>query len=84
MTGVTVAPKTNNLEVGATRQLNTTIEPSNAEYEVINYTSDDEGIATVDEHGLVTAIGEGTTTITVEVDGHEDTATVNVTEPNED
>ncbi len=81
---VAVSPKTNNLEVGATRQLNVTIEPSNATNQDVAYTSSDEAIATIDANGLVTAVAEGTTTITVTVDGNTDTATVNVTEPEPD
>ena len=83
VTGVTVAPKTNNLEVDGTRQLNATIEPSNATNKKVTYESDNDEVATVNSSGLVTAIGEGKATITVKtVDGnHTDTATVNVTEP---
>src|SRR5699024_1560739 len=80
---VTIAPKTNNLEVDATRQLNVTVEPSNATNQDVAYTSDNEAIATVDANGLVTAIAEGTAIITVTVDGKNDTATVNVTRPPE-
>src|SRR5699024_2632472 len=83
VTSVTVAPKTNNLEVDGTRQLNATIEPSNATNKKVTYESDNDEVATVNSSGLVTAIGEGKATITVKtVDGnHTDTATVNVTEP---
>ena len=86
VTSVTVAPKTNNLEVGATRQLNATIEPTNATNQKVTYESDNEAIAKVNTTGLVTAIGEGTAIITVKTaDGnHTDTATVNVTEPEPD
>src|SRR5690625_4797723 len=49
---VTVAPKTNNLEVGATRNLTATVEPSTAKQDVAWSTSDD-GIATVN-NGIVT------------------------------
>ena len=83
VTGVTVSPKTNNLEVGATRKLNVAIEPSDAEYETINYSSSDGGVASVNADGLVTANAEGSTTITVEVNGVTDTAEVNVTKPTE-
>lgn len=85
VTGVTVSPKTNNLEVGATRQLNVTVEPSNATNKSVACESNDEAIATVNSDGLVTAISEGTVTITVKTnDGnHTDTTTVNVTEPEE-
>ena len=85
VTGITVAPKTNNLEIGATRQLNATIEPDNATNKKVTYESDDETIAKVNASGLITAIGEGTATITVKTDdgNHTDTATVNVTKPPE-
>ena len=81
MTGVTVAPKTNNIKIGETRQLNVKIEPENIEYGAIAYVSSDEDVAEVDSSGLVTANDVGTVTITVDVDGVTDTATVNVTEP---
>lgn len=76
---VTVAPKTNNLIVGATRQLNATVEPSNATDKTVNYETDDGSVATVNSSGLVTAVGEGATTITATAGGKTDTATVNVT-----
>lgn len=79
---VTVSPKTNNLEIGATRQLNATVEPSTAKQNVTWSSSDDE-VAMVDNTGLVTAVAEGTITITVTAEGNSDTATVNVTEPEE-
>lgn len=81
---VTVAPKNNNLETGATRQLNVTIEPSNATNQEVSYVSSDNGAATVNASGLVTAVAEGTATITVTVGGKMDTATINVTEPEPD
>ncbi len=77
---VTVSPKTNNLEVGATRQLNATVEPSTAKQDV-TFKSDNDEVVTVNTGGLVTAIGAGETTITVTADGKTDTATVNVSEP---
>lgn len=83
VTGVTVSPKTNNLEVGSNRQLNVTVEPSDAEYEAVNYSSSDDGVASVDADGLVRANAEGSATITIEVNGVTDTAEVNVTEPPE-
>lgn len=78
---VAVTPKINNLETGATRQLNVAIEPSNATNQDVKYTSNDAAIASVSGSGLVTAISEGTATITVTADGKTDTATVNVTNP---
>lgn len=46
------------------------------------YVSSDEKVVTVDENGLITAVGEGSTTIkVVSKDGVETTITVNVTNP---
>jgi len=86
VTGATVSPKTNNLEVGATRQLNVTIEPSNADNQEVTFVSNDEAVATVGNDGLVTAVAEGTATIRVTTDdgGHTDTATINVNTPETD
>jgi len=80
VTSVEVTPKTNNLDVEATRQLNATVKPSTAKQDV-TYTSNADEIATVSDSGLVTAISEGEATITVTADGKSDTATINVTEP---
>lgn len=76
---VTVSPKTNNLEVDDTRQLNATVEPSTAKQDV-TFTSDNDEVATVNSSGLVTAVSEGETTITVTADGKTDTSTINVSE----
>lgn len=80
---VTISPQNNNLKIGDTRQLNIEIEPDNATNQEVNWTSDDESVATVDGDGLVTAEGVGSATITATVDGVSDTATVNVEEPEE-
>src|SRR5699024_3213471 len=77
---VTVSPKTNNLDVSATRKLNAAVEPSTAKQDV-TWSSDNEEVATVDSDGTVTAIAEGEATITVTSEGKTDTATVNVSEP---
>lgn len=71
--------------MGGTRQLTVTIEPSDADNQDVIYTSDDDSVASIDNIGLVTANSEGTATITVTTDdgGFTDTATVNVTNPEE-
>lgn len=48
---------------GQTLQLNATVTPDEA-YAIVNWTSDNEDVATVDENGLVTFIEEGEVGIT--------------------
>ena len=84
VTGVTLDKSTLSLEVGATATLNATIEPSNASYKAVSFTSSDDAIATVDDDGLVTAVKAGTADITVEslMDGSKTAVcTLTVTEP---
>ena len=85
-TAVDISPKTNNLEVGATRNLTAAVTPSTAK-QTVTWSSSDATIATVDANGKVTAVGEGTATITAtstEKSTVKGTATVNVTEPEPD
>lgn len=77
---VVVSPKTNNLEVGATRNLNATVEPSTANQDV-TWSSSNDNVATISSSGQVTAVSAGQATITVTAEGETDTATVNVTDP---
>jgi uncharacterized protein YjdB len=44
----------------------------------VDWTSSDEGVATVDENGLVTAVGEGDATITATSGGESDDAAITV------
>ena len=66
VTGVTLDKSTLSLEEGATAKLNATVEPSNATYKDVKFTSSDDAIATVDNDGLVTGVKAGTADITVE------------------
>ncbi len=83
VTGVTIAPKTATLEVGETQQLSATVAPSNATEKSVTYASKTQGIASVDDKGLVTAKVAGEAEIVVStVDGDKkDTCTVTVNEP---
>ena len=54
------------------------VSPENAEVTAYNWRSDNEKVATVDNNGVVTAVGKGTANIIVEVSGHEATIPVNV------
>jgi GH25 family lysozyme M1 (1,4-beta-N-acetylmuramidase) len=54
--------------VGGTEQLNATISPQDAADQELTWTSSNEDVAMVDEWGTVSALGEGTATISVAVD----------------
>lgn len=64
VTGVTVASSAN-VRAGKTITLKATIEPANASDKAVTWSSDAEGVATVDENGVVTGVAEGTAHITV-------------------
>lgn len=53
------------LVVGSTEQLTATITPSNATDQSLVWSSNNSSVATVDQNGMVTAIGAGSATITV-------------------
>ena len=84
VTGVTLDKPTLSLQVGATETLNATVEPNDASYKAVGFTSSDDTVATVDNDGLVTAVAPGTADITVEsiADGSKTAkCTLTVTEP---
>ncbi len=71
------------LEALDTYQLTATVKPTDAYDTSVAWTSSDESVATVDENGLVTALGKGTATITVAAqDGSGVTKTCSVTVSN--
>lgn len=53
------------LSIGETKKLAVRILPENATNKAVTWASDDQSVAAVTEGGAVTAIGEGTATITV-------------------
>ena len=75
---VTVLPAIESLELNyttlslrpdGTAQLTYTVAPEEALADTVAYTSSDEAVATVDADGNVTAVADGTATITVDVNG---------------
>lgn len=63
------------------------IEPNDHDGEVtLIWSTDDDTIANVDDDGLVTGVGEGTTTITCMANGEEytDEVVVNVKNPSDE
>ncbi len=81
VTSITLSPKTLNLEVGQTGTLTATVKPGNATNKTVTWTTSDAKVATVDNNGVVTAVGKGTATITAAADGKTATCTVTVKEP---
>jgi uncharacterized protein YjdB len=67
---VTVDNDTLDLKVGETYAINATKHPDTILLD-ITYTSSNSSVATVNEKGIVTAVGEGTAVITVEVGDDE-------------
>lgn len=79
VTGVTVSPTSASITVGATQQLTATVSPSNATNQSVTWSSDNTSVATVSTSGLVTALAEGSATITVTTDDQGKTATSAIT-----
>ncbi|MBR3870798.1 MAG: Ig-like domain-containing protein, partial [Clostridia bacterium] len=78
VTGVTLDKDNVSLDVGAEIELTATVEPENATDKTVAWSSNDEGVAKVVD-GVVTAMGEGTVTITATAGGYSDTCVVTVT-----
>ena len=73
------------LEGGETSTLTASVYPSNADNKKVEWSSSDEKVATVNQNGLVTAVGKGKATITVTAtdgSGVKGTCTVTVTSNN--
>ncbi len=70
VTSVSLSPTSASLNVGGTQQLTPTVLPTNATNKSVTYSSNNTAVATVNASGLVTAVANGTATITVTtVDG---------------
>ena len=75
-TAIEVAPTTLDLVIGEKSTLSATLTPANAT-DVVEWTTDAESVATV-KNGVVTAVGEGTATITATAGSVSATCTVTV------
>jgi hypothetical protein len=65
VTGVSVVPVSDTLEIGDTLELITTISPTYASIQEVSYSCSDTLVATVSSSGILTAVGEGTATVTI-------------------
>jgi hypothetical protein len=79
VTGVTVAPTSISLNAGLVSQLTATVIPANATNKNVSWASSNTSVVTVSTTGLITAIAEGTATITVTTADGGKTATSAVT-----
>lgn len=80
VTGVAISSGDQTLtKKGETVQLTAVVSPDNAADKNVTWTSADSSVATVDANGLVTAVGNGTTVITVTTEDGRKTASVTVT-----
>lgn len=64
VTGVSVAPTSESVAVGATTALTATVTPANATNKAVTWSSSSDAIATVTSAGTVEGVSEGTATIT--------------------
>jgi len=78
-TGVTLSQSTATLDIEGTLQLTATVQPENATNTTVTWSSSDATIATVSNSGLVTAVAEGTATITVTTQDGNHSATSVIT-----
>ena len=78
-TGVSLDQTKLTLNRRDTQQLKATISPANVDNQRVTWSTANEKIAAVDQKGLVTAFGVGTTTITVTTNAGGKTATCEVT-----
>jgi uncharacterized protein YjdB len=83
-TGISLDKTSLDMKTGDTSNLTATVTPDNATNKTVKWTSSDPSIATVDDNGKVTAVKEGSATITATTqDGSNQSATctVNVKNP---
>ena len=79
VTGVSLDTTSLSLDVGGSRILTPNVEPANATNRFVSWSSSNPAIAAVSAAGVVTALAEGTATITVTTRDGGRTANVNVT-----
>lgn len=79
---VSLDKNTLELETGQTSTLAATVSPDEADNKNVSFTSNNEGVVTVDNSGNVVAVGPGTATITVTSEDGNKQATCEVTVKN--
>ena len=78
VSSVSISQGTAEMLIGETIQLNATVLPSDASDKTVTWASSKQSVATVTNKGSVTAIAEGTSTITASAGGKSGTCTITV------
>ena len=81
VTQVTLSQATAEMVIGETVQLIATVLPANANEKSVNWASSAQSVAGVDQTGKVTALAEGSSTITASCGGKSATCRVTVRKP---
>ena len=79
---VSLSQETAEMFIGETVQLKATVLPDDAKDKSVTWASSKQSVATVSGDGLVTALAEGTTTVTASAGGKSATCTVTVSKKN--
>ncbi|WP_462384614.1 Ig-like domain-containing protein [Intestinibacillus massiliensis] len=80
VTGVSISPASASVAVDKTVDLTATVSPSNATNKTVTWSSNDTGVATVSDSGVVKGVKAGTATITAKAnDGSGKSATCKIT-----
>ncbi|MBU2949347.1 Ig-like domain-containing protein [Tamlana agarivorans] len=79
VTSVSLSPSSISLNAGNTEALSVSVSPSDASNKDVSYSSSNTSVATVNSNGVVTAISEGSATITVTTEDGDYTDTTSVT-----
>ena len=72
---INVSDNNINLSVGGNHQINATITPSDATDKTLTYESNNPSVVTVTNSGLVTAVGNGSTYVTVKSNSNKNAST---------
>ncbi len=78
-TDITLSEIALTIKKGNQIKLTVYVKPDNAQYGSLSWNSTDPSVASVDGDGLVSAIKEGNTTVTVRIDGTDLSASCNIT-----
>ena len=76
VTSVSLDKTTLDIDSGSTATLTATVNPDNATFSKVTWTSSDESVVTVDKNGLVTTVSIGKATITATAEGKSASCTV--------